>query len=244
METLVPSALAPVQRGNLAAQVFVRLRKAIVLGELKPGAALSEPALAGGLGVSRAPLREALIALEREGLIEFDERGRTRVCSLTEEDVAEIISMRAALETLAASLAAARWNQEYSKVVEENIRQQKSAPTLAELTRLDADLHEYVVRAAGHRRLLASWLTLRPQLEWCLGQIHRLQDTLTVPPREETVNAHRNLLAALAGGKPKVAADVMAAHIESWHEWLPTAFPVRGEGVQRRDAEAALRIVV
>jgi DNA-binding GntR family transcriptional regulator len=227
METLAPSSLAPVQRGNLAAQVLVQLRKAIVLGELKPGVALSEPVLAGGLGVSRAPLREALIALEREGLVEFDERGRTRVCTLTEEDVSEIISMRAALETLAASLATSRWNKAHSKAVEENIRQQRSAPTLADLTRLDADLHEYVVRAAGHRRLLASWLTLRPQLEWCLGQIHRLQETLTVPPREETVNAHRNLLAALVGGKPKVSAEIMAAHIESWHEWLPTAFPAR-----------------
>jgi DNA-binding transcriptional regulator PaaX len=65
-------------------------------GNLQPGEALAEPVLAKQFGSSRAPIREALIELEREGLVQFEATGRTRVRTLTEKDFDEIMEARVA----------------------------------------------------------------------------------------------------------------------------------------------------
>ena len=72
-------------RRNLAHEIVVQLRGAIISGKLQPGEALAEPVLAKQFGSSRAPIREALIELEREGLVQFEITGRTRVRTLTEK---------------------------------------------------------------------------------------------------------------------------------------------------------------
>ena len=214
----------PVRR-NLAEEVTARLRQAIVSGDIQPGTPLAEPVLAAEFGASRAPIREALIALEREGLVEFNERSRTRVRSLTASDFEEICSMRIALESLAARLAAAKWTGENTQTIEENLEQQERAATLGELSRLDVEMHEYIVRLSGHRRLIAAWCGIRWQFEMCLAYTHRLQKELAFEPRRITVDSHRRLLAALASGDPELAARTMAAHIEGSLEWSLAEFP-------------------
>src|SRR4051794_31751949 len=90
--------LSPLSRRSLAEDATARIRRAIVAGEVMAGAALSEDGLAVQLGVSRVPVREALMQLEQEGLVEFDQRGRCRVRTFTEEDLEELYSMRCTLE--------------------------------------------------------------------------------------------------------------------------------------------------
>src|SRR6187402_2225845 len=121
---MTPSPPPSARRQNLAEEVTRRLREAIVLGEIKPGTPLAEPVLAARFQASRAPIREALIALERDGLVEFNERSRTRVRPLTVEDFKEICSMRVALESLAARLAAQSWDAEFTRALEENLARQ------------------------------------------------------------------------------------------------------------------------
>jgi DNA-binding GntR family transcriptional regulator len=212
-------------RPNRAEEVTAGLRDAIVSGRIPPGAPLAEPVLAAEFGASRAPIREALIALEREGLVEFNDRSRTRVRSLTARDFEEICSMRIALESLAARLAASHWTGEHTATIEENLCQQEQALTLGELSRLDVEMHEYVVHLSGHRRLIAAWQGIRWQFEMCLAHTHRLQETLAFEPRRITVDCHRRLLAALASGDPALAAGTMAAHIEGSLEWSLADFP-------------------
>lgn len=216
--------LIPIQRQNLADLVTTKLRSVIANGELQPGSALSEPDLAQRLGVSRSPIREALIQLEREGLVRFDDKGRTRICSMTPADFSEISSMRVALESLGARWVADRWNPELTRAIKESIKAQSEATSLKELSQLDVEMHEMIMRAAGHQRLLAAWLIIRPQFEMWLAHIHRQQDTNSLKPRQITVTAHRRLLAALSSGCRATAAKEMADHIESWAEWLPIAY--------------------
>ena len=218
-------AYATQSRRNLAEEITSQIRVAIVSGQIKPGTSLAEPVLAERFGASRAPIREALIALERDGLVEFNDRSRTRVRSLTAVDFEEICSMRVALESLAARLAAAKWTTADTRAIEDNIRRQERAATLGELSHLDVEMHEYVVRLAGHRRLLAAWRGIRWQFEMCLAYTHRLQRKLDFEPRRITVDSHRGLLAALASGKPERAAKTMAAHIEGALEWSLAQFP-------------------
>lgn len=212
---------APTQRRNLAREVLLALRAEIISGKLQPGDALAEPVLARRFGSSRAPVREALIELEREGLIQFEATGRTRVRTLTERDFAEIREARIALESMAARKVASVWNAKDTRFFEENIARQEQASTLAELSRLDVELHAYVMRLAANRRLLALWQSIRWQFEMCLASTHRLQQNLAFEPRQITVNSHRHLLAALSSGNPEVAAQKMSVHIDSSMEWNP-----------------------
>ena len=221
-----PKSTAVRPRQNRAEDITTRLRRAIVSGQFPPGAPLAEPVLAERFGASRAPIREALIALERDGLVEFNERSRTRVRPLCAEDFQEICSMRVALESMAARIAAPRWKPAHTRVVENNVARQEAAATLGQLSHLDVELHEYIVHLSSHRRLIAAWSGIRWQFEMGLAYTHRLQQTLAFEPRRITVDSHRRLLSALASGDPDLAARTMATHIESSLEWSLAKFPV------------------
>lgn len=214
---------SPLRRPSLGDELAGRLRQAIITAELPPGTPLGEPGLAKQFGVSRAPVRDALVQLERERLVEFTGSGRTRVRELTPRDFDEVVTLRSALETLAARLAAARWSAADSGWVEENLRGQQLAGTLGDLNRLDLDLHEYIVSAADHGRLRDAWVMLRPQIEVWLGHMFQLQRKLQVDSRKKTVTAHRELVAAVASGDGEMAARATAVHVESWRDYVANA---------------------
>ena len=83
-------------------QAFTSLRSRILDGHLEPGSLLAEVAVARELGVSRVPVREALFALERDGLVEFSETGRAYVKEFSPHDFEELYVLRLALEPVAA----------------------------------------------------------------------------------------------------------------------------------------------
>jgi DNA-binding GntR family transcriptional regulator len=205
------SSRAP--RNNRATAVHLRLRSKIVSGHFPQGSALAEPVLAEHFHTSRAPVREALIALEREGLVTFEKTGRTRVRTIAAKDLREIMEARAALESMAASLANRNWTDADTEFVARNIEAQTKASSLAELSRLDIDLHHYVVTRSGNLRLLQLWEPLRWQYEAYLVEIFKRQSTGDYRPETETVLAHRKLLKALSTGTPEEAAAAMMEHV-------------------------------
>jgi DNA-binding GntR family transcriptional regulator len=193
--------------------VHLRLRKEIVSGHFPQGSALAEPVLAEHFHTSRAPVREALIALEREGLVSFEKTGRTRVRTIAAKDLREIMEARAALEGMAARLANWNWTTADTDFVAKNIEQQTKAGSFAELSRLDMDLHHYVVTCSGNMRLSQLWEPLRWQYEAYLVEIFKRRSAGDYHPETETVLAHRKLLAALSTGKPDEASQVMMDHV-------------------------------
>lgn len=233
----LPSASSSPRR-NLASEVVLALRQEIISGKLPPGAPLSEPVLSKRFAFSRAPIREALIELEREGLVQFETTGRTRVRTLTEQDFDEIVEARMALESMAARRAAACWTAEDSAWAAKNIAAQAKASTLGELSLLDIELHQYIVRRGGNQRLAGLWQSIRWQFEMLLAFTHREQQKLAFKPRRITVNSHRKLLAALASGKPEVAAQTMSAHIGESLEWSISGIPEDAGKVMLKPAPA------
>lgn len=206
-----PSPRAP--RNNRATAVHLRLRSKIVSGHFPQGSALAEPVLAEHFQTSRAPVREALIALEREGLVTFEKTGRTRVRTIGAKDLREIMEARAALESMAAGLANRNWTAADTEYVAENIDAQEKARSLNELSRLDIDLHHRVMLRSGNTRLLQLWEPLRWQYEAYLVEIFKRQSTGDYRPETETVLAHRKLLKALSTGTPEEAAAAMMEHV-------------------------------
>src|SRR5580692_1208877 len=91
-------SLTPISRRMVGEDVLAALRAAVMDGSFAPGERLAEAVLARELRVSRAPVREAMMQLEREGLLDFDQRGTARVKRLHAEDFEEIYTLRLALE--------------------------------------------------------------------------------------------------------------------------------------------------
>jgi DNA-binding GntR family transcriptional regulator len=97
--------LAAERAGNLIAH---EIRRAIIEGRIEPGGVLREEQLARELGTSRTPVREALIELRNEGLVEAQQTRRAVVRAYTAEELHDIYGLRAALEAHAGRLAAER----------------------------------------------------------------------------------------------------------------------------------------
>lgn len=215
-------------RGKLARSVSTRLVRDLVAGEFEPGTRISEPVLAARLGVSRAPIREALVELELRGLVEFDPTGHTRVPVLSSRDIEEIHLVRRMIDPVAASLAARHAGPDAFAALEANIAATRSARTLADVSRLDADFHDHIVKAAGNRRLLLCWNVLRDQVRLWIAQMHLRHQAVTRRTRQETVAAHRELLEVIRSGDPARAADAAARHVAGWIELFPEDVSGRG----------------
>lgn len=215
--------LSRVDRARLSQTVLTRLSNAIIAGEFEPGSRISEPALSTMLGVSRAPIREALIELELRGLVEFDPTGHTRIPALTPRDIKEIYTVRLMIDPVAAGLAAEHGTPQAFAMLEATIAATKSAKTLTEVSRLDAEFHDRIVRAGGNRRLLLCWNSLRDQFALWLTQMQVRQEALSHRTRQATVESHRKLLDAIRSGDFKKASEEGHRHVEAWIKLMPQA---------------------
>jgi GntR family transcriptional regulator of vanillate catabolism len=105
----LPTASDPADSGgSQAVKAQLRLREMILAGELAAGARIAELAIVERLGVSRTPIRAALMRLEQEGLLESLPNGGYAVRTFSERDVSDAIELRGTVEGLAARLAAER----------------------------------------------------------------------------------------------------------------------------------------
>ena len=215
-------------RTRLSQTVLSRLSTAIIGGEFEPGTRISEPTLSAMLGVSRAPIREALIELELRGLVEFDPTGHTRVPALTAQDIEEIYAVRLMIDPMAAGLAAVHGRPKDFTALEANIAATKSAQTLADVSRLDTEFHEQIVRAAGNRRLLLCWTVLRDQFALWLTQMQLRREAVTHRTRQDTAESHRRLLAVIRSGDAKRAVEEGRRHVAGWIRLMPE--PPRAPG--------------
>ncbi len=213
--------LSPLARQSLSEDATSRIRRAIISGELAPGSPLPETGLAEQLAVSRVPIREALMEMEQEGLVEFDRRGRSRVRTFSEEDFEELFSMRCTLEVMAARLVAKRITSADVEILETMIEGQQATENLTELSLLDVAFHGHIIQVACHRALAVCWKTIRSQIEFWLARAHRAQAARHLSSVELTVPGHRRLLADLCSGSELKAENAMRLEMATWREWLP-----------------------
>ena len=198
------------------------LRAEILNGSSAPGALLAESAVARRLGVSRVPVREALFALEREGLVEFSPTGRAFVKDLTPQDFEELYVLRLALEPLASRLAAQSFKADVT-LLEKNLAATRRARSVQDVTLLDLDFHQIILEASGNARLVKLWNSLRGELELWLGRLHRTHQMQTKETLQQTVDAHQFIVESFKTQTPSSCERLMREHILGWREWLPLA---------------------
>lgn len=103
-----PASAAADAEGSQAVKAQLKLRELILAGQLPAGERIAELAIVEKLGVSRTPIRAALMRLEQEGLLEALPNGGYAVRTFSERDVADAIELRGTIEGLAARVAAER----------------------------------------------------------------------------------------------------------------------------------------
>lgn len=208
--------LIPVKLDNykpLREIVFESLREAIIGGVLKPGERMMEVQLAEEMGVSRTPVREAIRKLELEGFVIMVPRKGAYVAGISSKDVSEVFEIRAALEGLAASLAAERIT-DVEKEELERVLVVKAASVqandFASLIEKDTEFHEMIYRASRNERLMQIISNLREQ-------INRFRMvSLAFPGRgKEALEEHKKIAEAIAERDYVLAQALAQEHISN-----------------------------
>jgi DNA-binding GntR family transcriptional regulator len=164
-------------------------------GDLHAGTRVVEADVAQQLGTSRAPVREAMQALEQEGLLEALPRGGMLISTFTGSDAWEIYTLRAALEGEAVRLMLpnlkAQETGELRRLIEA-MRRPRRSDEAKSLPSLDVQFHERLVAMSGNRRLALSWGRMMSQIQLLIRQakLPYLDDPNYVADRhDQIVNA-------------------------------------------------------
>ncbi|GAA2807522.1 GntR family transcriptional regulator [Streptomyces platensis subsp. clarensis] len=152
-------ALRPVGRTLLRDRAYEALREAIVRGELAPGSVVKDAELAARLGLSRAPVREALARLGDEGLVETKPQSYTRVTRLVSRVVRDAASVVRVMHELAARTAVPLLGPEGIRAMREANERFAAAVRSADVEaalRADDELHDVLVGASGNHAVAAT----------------------------------------------------------------------------------------
>ncbi len=200
-------------------QVYAGLRSAIVSGELEPGRQLSENELAGELGVSRTPIREALGRLRDDRLVEVVPQLGTFVAKISNQAVSDAQFIRAALECAAVRRAAELASEDDVAQLEANLQAQERAEAESDLETfnlLDKEFHRALCDLSGHPTVWA----VSERAKAHLNRVRRL--SLAAPNYMiEMVDEHRAVLAAVAEHDGAEAEAALRHHLEMVLSELP-----------------------
>lgn len=212
------SAEAP----TTALRVQGELRHAILDGTLAPGQRLRAEAIAERFDASRTPVREALLLLEREGLVDVEPHRGAVVRVFDAADLIDVYEIRALLESHAAARAATRICQPAIERLDElcalgDAGRGNTPEAVAEQIELNDEFHRLIVDGAGSPRLTAAMRGVAG-----VPRPFRTAFWASEDERARSLFSHRELVAALRAGRPELAEAVMRMHILSARAFLET----------------------
>ncbi len=190
---------------------YQRLKSEILRGEMPPGFQAPEPDIASRLGMSRTPVREALIRLEADGLVDLVPRRGAKVLPIARKDICEIYQILSALEGLAARSAACRNGQPgmFCSVAEllKELDEALEAGDMETWAVLDDRFHRWIAVVSGNVRLEAA-------ISGLLDQVFRASTFLLRLNKAPAADAsdHRKLCEAINAGEEEIAAEIARTH--------------------------------
>jgi DNA-binding GntR family transcriptional regulator len=195
------------QRPQLLTEVArVRIREAIIDGEVKLGEQMSEAQLAQRMGISKTPVREALLRLQGEGLVEIHPQRGSFVFRLDAAQVGQLCRYRAMVETAALREAMAARPLELVRELARRVAEMKKAEPardLRALARIDMDFHWQFFAHCQNRYLCAGYEVVRWQL---VALRHR-------SPIANAVDSHQLLVDAVEAGDADAAGALLREHV-------------------------------
>lgn len=209
----------PAQRSTAASLVQDELRRAILAMTILPGSALQEKDLTARFGVSRTPVREALIKLKEEGLVEIFPQAGTFVSRIPVGAIPEAVVIRQALECATVELAARRDDPQGILKLDATIARQAEAADVGDQESFhvaDEDFHEGLAELAGFPGIWRVAHAAKSQIDRCRRM------TLPVPGRmEHVLREHLLILDAVRRGDPEAAQSAMRKHLGALLPDLP-----------------------
>jgi DNA-binding GntR family transcriptional regulator len=200
-------------------QVYAALRDAIVSAELEPGQRLSENELALRLAVSRTPIREALVRLRDDRLVEIVPQLGTYVTRISRSSVADAQFVRESLECAAVRRAAEVAGDDDIAVLAALVRRQEETRDAQAFDRFyvfDDELHRAMCELSGHG---IAW-TLSQRAGGHLNRVRRL--SLPLPTYiGEMIEEHRAVVEAIAAHDPDAAEEALRHHLRMVLASLP-----------------------
>jgi DNA-binding GntR family transcriptional regulator len=208
----MPKLRAISQPLPLARMAYERLRDSILNGQLLPGEIYNEMALAKELGISRTPVREALLELSAQGLVTFLPRKGVIVRHYTRADVEEIFELRRVVELAAIEkVAKASPPHDLSKI-EKTLHDQRNATKKQDFIaflKADRTFHTTFSQLTNNRRLLAIVENIRDMMQLMGIKALAVEDRV-----EEVITEHEKVFEAVRLGKPLQARKAMENHLD------------------------------
>lgn len=198
------------QQSNRRA-IYLKLRQMVLTLELAPGAALSENELAASLGVSRTPVRESLILLAQEGLVQVFPKIGSFVSRVDPAQVADAQFLREAVELAALDDLPERLDPPAVAELRANLERQQHADLgLEDFFALDEAFHQGLMRLSGHGN---AWTTVAAA-KGHLDRARRLGLHENVSPAV-FVTQHHAIFEAVTSGDIPLARTAMRAHLRA-----------------------------
>ena len=207
----VAMQLSKVEKKSLALVVFEQLKEGILLGRLTPGTRLLEVEISRQMGVSRAPVREALRMLEAEQLIDFQVNQGAFVRSLSKDEVWEIYTARSLIEGYVAGLVAEKHTPEDLQGLDQALKavlQVAKSGDFETTVEKDFRFHRLIWEMSNHRLFFETLTHLEGQIRMFMAlQAHLFASLL------DSVEDHIEIYNAIAEGDAERARNAIQQHI-------------------------------
>lgn len=199
-------------RRRLADEVYDELVAAIMRQDIGPDDLLIQEKLAAEMQISRTPVREALMRLEQEGVLEASNRGSFRLYRMGDDEVKELYQSRAAVEGQAARILAVRRNAEDIAALRSLIQKEESLKDHSARAYFEANrnIHRAFVLRAGNRFLLEMF-----DMIWGKAMAFHLFATIEAVDLAQSLGDHQQLVDAIESGDKTQALEVFTDHIEN-----------------------------
>ncbi|MGL3608144.1 GntR family transcriptional regulator [Rhizobium sp. G187] len=204
-------ATAPATTRGAAHRIHATLRDDIIHMRLRPLDILAEKQLVTRFGVSRTPIREALLRLADEGLVEIVPQSGTRVARIPASALREAILIRTALEATTVSLAIAGSSDEAIALLRSNQRELAEAAGQGDIARIhviDTAFHQLIAEIAGCPGIWSVIERSKIQLDRYRSLVLPQSGRITL-----VVDEHAAVIEAIAAGNDRLAVEAMRLHI-------------------------------
>jgi DNA-binding GntR family transcriptional regulator len=204
--------------------ILTTIRSRIASGELAMGARISNCRIARELGVGSAPVREALIQLQAEGLVEVNPESGIFVFDMTVPEMRQLCAARVALEVGAIRASRTAASVRSLRILVDQAEDALHAGELLRCHQLDSEFHESLVAASGNVYMIRCYRGIADRLR-------ALRQRLPFERVGIAIAQHRQILDLLAAGEPARAAQALENHIGN----VERSLTVTGAGLERQN---------
>ncbi len=212
MKEMKELSAGEVNFASLRDQAVRLIKNAILKGELQPGEVVSNEQLSSWLGISRTPIREALLELQKGGVVIIHRGKGTEVARLSRKDVSEIFETREALEVKSCELMIERMEEDSLDTLEAILERQIADASEGNQLRFldgDHDFHLHMARCADNKRLYDAIEYLRDQTMLLGAYALRKENRMA-----EVIGEHRAIVDALKQRDTQSARAAVVVHLQ------------------------------